>query len=171
MRRGLTLLEMTVTMVILAIIAAIAVPLMGDDSHGRIGAATILIRDDLEQARFRTVADPENPLAFRIDDDMQGWQLIDPLDSSRTITRDDGSPWVIRSGEGRGIGMLGVQFELSGTRQPTLEFDESGARIGGGPGRGGEEGHETGPLHMTHRPCSGPTRPPTRPLPPPALLI
>ena len=127
MRRGLTLLEMTMTMVILAIVASILVPLMGDDSHGRIGAATILIRDDLEQARFRTVADPENPLAFRIDDDMQGWQLIDPLDSSRTITRDDGSPWVIRSGEGRGIGMLGVQFELSGTRQPTLEFDESGA--------------------------------------------
>ena len=127
MRRGLTLLEMTMTMVILAIVASILVPLMGDDSHGRIGAATILLRDDLEQARFRTVADPENPLAFRIDDDQMGWQLIDPRYPSQPITRDDGSAWAIRSGEGRGAGMPGVHFALSGTSQPTLEFDESGS--------------------------------------------
>ncbi len=127
MHRGMTLIEMTMTMVILAIVASVVLPLMGDDSHGRIGAATILLRNDLEQARFRTVADPGNPLAFRIDEDQKGWKLIDPLDPSRTITRDDGSSWAIRSGEGRGVGMLGVEFELDGIAQSTLEFDESGA--------------------------------------------
>ena len=69
MRRGITLVELMVTVTVLAIVAAVILPLVDDGSGGRIAAATILLRDDLEQARYRTVANPGEPRALLIDQD------------------------------------------------------------------------------------------------------
>ena len=126
-RRGLTLVELVVTVAILSIVAAMLVPMLGDDSAGRLGVATILLRDDLEQARFRTVADPQRPLALMIDEDGLGWSLVDPDQPGRPIERDDGTPWSIRSGEGRGAGMAEVEINLEGVSGKLLDFDESGS--------------------------------------------
>ena len=127
MRRGMTLIEITVTVSILAIVAAVILPMIGDGAGGRIAAASILLRDDLEQARFRTVANPGEPRAILIDKDHRGWRVVDPAYPSIPIQRDDGSDWVVRAGEDRGAGMADVEIELDGVDGSLLEFDESGA--------------------------------------------
>ena len=127
MRRGLTLIELVVTVAILSIVATILIPMLGDGSAGRLGVATILLRDDLEQARFRTVADPQRPLALRVDDDGLGWRLVDPAQPGTPVERDDGTPWSIRAGEGRGAGMAEVEIALAGVSGNLLDFDESGS--------------------------------------------
>ena len=127
MSRGMTLIEITVTMVVLTIVAAVILPLLDNGAGGRIAAAMILLRDDLEQARYRTVANPSEPRALLIDEDNHGWRVVDPSDPSRMLQRDDGSDWVVRAGVDRGAGMTDVQIELDGSVGSLLEFDESGA--------------------------------------------
>lgn len=127
MRRGVTLVELMVTVTVLAIVAAVILPLVDDGSGGRIAAATILLRDDLEQARYRTVANPGEPRALLIDQDNRGWRVINPEYPSIPVQRDDGSDWVVRAGEDRGAGMAEVEIELEGVDGALLEFDESGA--------------------------------------------
>ena len=82
MRRGTTLLEMIVVVAVLAAIAAIAVPLVADRGGARLAAAETLLRDDLEQARHRTIADPARAVMLLLDADGRGWRLADADDRS-----------------------------------------------------------------------------------------
>jgi prepilin-type N-terminal cleavage/methylation domain-containing protein len=126
-RRGLTLVELLMTITVLGMVASMVLPLLGDGAAGRIGVASILLRDDLEQARFRTVANPERPLAVVVADDGAGWMVVDPAMPGTPATRDDGTPWIIRAGEERAAGMEDVFIALEGTSESLLDFDESGA--------------------------------------------
>lgn len=129
-RRGLTMIELVMTMTILAIVAAIALPMFGNSAGGKIAATAILLRDDLEQARFRSVANPAQPRAIVVDSDGLGWRLVDPSAPASAINRDDGSEWVVRLGEDRAVGLDGVALALGGMgqeNQKMLAFDESGA--------------------------------------------
>ena len=126
-RRGLPLMELVVTVAILSVVASMLIPLLGNDDGNRLGVATILLRDDLEQARFRTVADPQRPLAGVLDGDGLGWRVVDPAMPDVPSARDDGSPWTIRAGSGRGAGMDGVRITLEGVSSDMLDFDESGS--------------------------------------------
>ena len=127
MRRGMTLLEITITMVVLAIVAAVILPAFDNGNGSRIAAAMILLRDDLEQARYRTVANPNQARALLFDDDGRGWRVVDPADPSLMLQRDDGSDWYVRSGEARGAGMRKVEITLDGVDGLLLAFDASGA--------------------------------------------
>ena len=126
-RRGLTMVEMMMTLMILAIVSAVALPMFASQAGGKIAAASLLLRDDLEQARFRTVANPSDPRAFQLDADGQGWSLIDPTLPGVPVTRDDGSVWHVRLGEGRAVGLAGVEIQLDGIEGLFLAFDEAGA--------------------------------------------
>ena len=129
MRRGMSLLELSITMVVLAIVAAVVLPVLDNGNGSRIAAAMILLRDDLEQARYRTVANPEQARALLLDEDGRGWRVVDPTQPSRTLQRDDGSDWLVRAGEGRGAGMSDVELQLDGVDGLLLEFDQSGALL------------------------------------------
>lgn len=126
-RRGLTMIELAMTLMILAIVAAVALPMFASQAGGKIAAASLLLRDDLEQARFRTVANPANPHAIQVDADGLGWSLVDPSLPGVPIDRDDGSKWHVRMGEGRAVGLHGVEVEMRGVDGLLLAFDEAGA--------------------------------------------
>jgi prepilin-type N-terminal cleavage/methylation domain-containing protein len=135
MRRGVTLLEMLVVIAVIATIAAITVPLVADRAGARLAAAETLLRDDLEQARHRTIADPDRAVMLLFDADGGGWRLADA--ANRTpIERLDHSPWTVRFGQGIAEGLDGITVTRDDDPDArTLRFDTDGTAILEGPAR------------------------------------
>jgi prepilin-type N-terminal cleavage/methylation domain-containing protein len=135
MRRGTTLLEMLVVVAVLAAVAAIAVPLVTDRSGARLAAAETLLRDDLEQARHLTMADPQRAVILTLDADGRGWRLLDATDRT-PIERIDRTPWTVRLGEGAAEGLAGVSVTRDDDPNArTLRFDVDGTAILDAPAR------------------------------------
>ncbi|MCP4833163.1 MAG: hypothetical protein GY895_00220 [Phycisphaera sp.] len=132
-RRGTTLIELAIVGTIMLLIAALALPMLQRDAGARASATFTLLRDDLEQARHRTIADPERPVHFLLDDDGGGWSLVTgPQD--RPITRHDGLPWQVRLGEGPARHLDGVMVSrVDRPHELELLFDASGVIVGEAP--------------------------------------
>ncbi len=129
MRRGTTLLEMLVVIAVLAAIAAITVPLVADRSGARLTAAETLLRDDLEQARHRTIADPRRAVVLMLDRAGRGWRLADSNDRA-PIERIDGTPWTVRFGEGVAEGLDGLAVTRDDASNATvLRFAADGSAV------------------------------------------
>lgn len=110
-QRGVTMIEMVAVIAVLLGVTGAAIPLLGNDAGSRLGAAAMMLRDDLEQVRYRTLADPSNPLALIIDEHGRGWRIT-PLDeTAEPIERLDGELWETTFGEGRATGFENVRIE------------------------------------------------------------
>lgn len=134
-RRGITLLEMVVVIAVLATVAAVSIPMLADRSGTRLLAAETLLRDDLEQARHRTIAAPEQPVLITFDADGQGWRLVHAGDRT-PINRIDGTEWTVRFGEGHADGLQGVRIErMDDPDAATLRFDATGVAVSATPPR------------------------------------
>lgn len=132
-RRGLTLIELAIVGAIMLLIATLALPMLQRDAGSRSTATFGLIRDDLEQARHRTIADPERPVRLLLDEDGRGWSLVNGPDAT-PITRHDGRPWRVRLGEGLADQLDGLL--ITRTDRPDvleLRFDSSGVILGDVP--------------------------------------
>ncbi|MAD78379.1 MAG: hypothetical protein CMJ51_03290 [Planctomycetaceae bacterium] len=125
-RRGFSLVELTVTVAVLASVAMVMVPLAGRESGSRLTAATSMLRDDLEQARHRTVVDPGTPISLILDADGGGWMLAHD-NRSRPILRVDGRPWRVRFGDDVAAALEGLRVRrLDDPSTPSLTFDGEG---------------------------------------------
>ncbi|MAC18596.1 MAG: hypothetical protein CMJ23_02765 [Phycisphaerae bacterium] len=124
--RGFSLVELTVTVAVLVTVAMVMVPLVGRESGSRLTAAASMLRDDLEQARHRTVVDPGTPIALILDADGGGWMLAND-DRTRPILRADGRPWRVRFGTDVAAALEGVQVRrLDAPATSSLSFDAEG---------------------------------------------
>ncbi len=110
-QRGVTLIEMVAVVAVLLGITGIAIPMLGNDAGSRLGAAAMMLRDDLEQVRHRTIADPSNPLALIVDTNGQGWRITPLKETAQPIQRHDGEAWEIVFGEGRAAGFEDVRIQ------------------------------------------------------------
>lgn len=131
--RGLTLIELAIVGAIMLLVATLALPMLQRDAGSRSSATFGLLRDDLEQARHRTIADPERPVRLRLDEDGSGWALVSGPDSL-PIARHDGLPWQVRMGEGLADQLDGLR--VTRTDRPDLfevRFDSSGVIVGDVP--------------------------------------
>lgn len=134
-RRGVTLLEMIAVVAVLAVVAASVMPLVADASGTRLVAAETLLRDDLEQARHRTIADPSRPIMLLLDADGRGWRLV-PEGNRTPIARIDGSDWTVRFGEHAAEGLDGVVVtRLDAPDERGLRFDATGVAMASTPPR------------------------------------
>ena len=66
-QRGFTLIEVLVTLTIIAVVAAMVLPAFNNSERGRLIAATRILRADLELAAVMTITDPANPVVVRFD--------------------------------------------------------------------------------------------------------
>ena len=128
-RRGLTTIELLIVASIMLAIAGLAVPLLVDDGTTRAAAAATLLKDDLEQARHRTIADPRNPVRVRFDKDGRGWTLERRTDGT-PLERHDGRPWTVRLERDDAFELDDVEVRrLGGLPTSTLDFDPRGVVI------------------------------------------
>ena len=125
MRHAFTLIEVLITVAILAIVAALAIPALSDTDAMRVDSARRLLISDLEHAQVLAIARPGESISLRIDEDGQGWYLSESADPLTplldTIT---GSPLALRMGEGRGAPAAGTIAAAEGGS--SITFDHHG---------------------------------------------
>ncbi len=133
--RGLTIIDVMITLSVMAIVTAIALPALGpNDSLKLVSAATILA-SDLEYAQSESIASPSDPVLVRVDAaGDQYWlarasapdtPIMRPLSSEADPSSD---AYLTEYGDGRAIFLDGIEIELLGADGGSgdLQFDAFG---------------------------------------------
>jgi prepilin-type N-terminal cleavage/methylation domain-containing protein len=127
-RRGLTLIETMAVVVVILGIAGLAVPMLGNDAGSRLAAASVMLRDDLEQARYRTISDPADPVVLVVDADGFGWSLVHDADRTTSIIRGDGDAWTVRFDDPRANDLAGIRV-VTDIADRCIRFDGRGVLV------------------------------------------
>lgn len=126
-RRAFTLLELMITVTIIAIVASVVVPMLKDDNRVRVIAAAGLISSDLELAQVMTISYPKDPVVVRFDPENHVYWLAFASDPETPIARNDtGQPYRVVLGESRAITAQGVNFELKDVADNMIQFNAQG---------------------------------------------
>ena len=108
-RRGVTLVEVVVTVVCLAIAAAIVLPVASDNSGERLRGAAQLLAADLEHAQSESMSRADDPRMLVIDADGGGYSIATKSAPATPITNKVGNmPYVTRFGSGRAAALTNV---------------------------------------------------------------
>lgn len=109
-RRGLTLIEIMVTLTCMAIAALIVMPALGDRADERLrGAAQVLIAD-LEFAQSQSMSHGDDPRLLMIDSDKAGYRIVAKSAPTTPVTNPaGGDSYATRFGLGRASGLAGVR--------------------------------------------------------------
>jgi prepilin-type N-terminal cleavage/methylation domain-containing protein len=127
MPRGFTLLEMLVVLTIVAALAAMAAPMLSDDSRLRVMAASSVLASDIELAQVMTISHPETPVVVRFDAEHAKYWLAYASDPETPLSREDtGQAYEITLGVGRARGADGVAFTIDGVSGETIAFGPHG---------------------------------------------
>jgi prepilin-type N-terminal cleavage/methylation domain-containing protein len=117
-RRGLTLVEVVVTVVCLAIAAAIVLPGLSDNSGERLRGAAQILAADLEYAQSESMSRSDDPRMLVLDADNGGYVIATRSAPGTPITNKMGRlPYATRFGTGRALGTGNVKvgtFSLGG---------------------------------------------------------
>ena len=111
-RQGLTMIEVVVTVVCLAIAAAIVLPGMSDNSGERLRGAAQILAADLELAQSQSMSRADDPRLLVIDADSGGY-FISARSTPTTPVSDPIAklPHATRFGSGRAIGTASVRVD------------------------------------------------------------
>lgn len=129
-RRAFTLMELMITVTIIAVVASVVVPMLNDDNHVRLVAAAGVLSSDIELAQVMTLSYPKDPVIVRFDTANKRYWLAFASDPETPITRNDtGEPYLIVLGEGRAATAQGVEFKISDIKDDALVFDAQGSLV------------------------------------------
>jgi prepilin-type N-terminal cleavage/methylation domain-containing protein len=124
---GFTLLEMLITITILAVVASVVTPMFSDDNRLRLLAASSVIASDIELAQVMTISYPDQPVVVRFDASKQMYWLAYTLDPETPILRENtGEPYVVVIGQGRASSAQHVGLTIADMTNDGLEFAASG---------------------------------------------
>lgn len=125
-RRAFTLLDLLLTIAILAIISTIAAPsLRPNDSLKLISAATILTAD-LEFAQSATLEDPADPTILRVDTKEGRYWLAKASDAETPVLRANGTAYEVDFGAGSSQYLDGIGIECKELPDDAVVFDAFG---------------------------------------------
>lgn len=122
-----TLVEMLIALTVMATIAAVVAPMLGDDSRLRVMAASSIIASDIELAQVMTIAHPDQPVVVRFDANTNSYWLAYSATPNTPLPREDnGESYIVTLGEGRARGATGVTFALEQATNDTISFAAHG---------------------------------------------
>jgi prepilin-type N-terminal cleavage/methylation domain-containing protein len=136
--RGFTLLELMLVLGVLALVAALVMPMSVQGDSVTVNATARLLSSDLEHAQMLALSRPDRRIALAVDADGRGWRivdadaptvaLVDTIDASH-----QGRTLAVRCGEGRAALAIDALVSPTGTM---IVFDPlGGLETPGGPAR------------------------------------
>ena len=126
---GFALIDLMVTLTIVAIMAAVLFPRIADDDHLRLTAAARLIASDIEMAQVMTISNPAEPIIVKFEPGGTYW-LAPAADPDTPIVRSGAiQPYRVVFGQGRGRTAADVTLVLTDLENNTLSFNEQGGLV------------------------------------------
>lgn len=126
-RHGFTLVNLMVSLAVMAVISGIAVVALAPDDRARVVGAAQLVAADLEYAQALSLAEPDNPAVVRFDPAGDGYWIARAATPDDPLTRPSGHPYVVIFGQGTAVAFGGVDLAVvAGATENAVEFDAFG---------------------------------------------
>ncbi len=120
-RRGFTLFEMMLTVVLMAIAAAMVVPMFGSSDSAYVSNGAAIMIADLDFAQATAINEPSDDVTVHFDTAAARWWLTPASDPGTIFTMSSGDPYDTTMGVGRadmavdvaialGAGIVGDEF-------------------------------------------------------------
>ena len=127
---GFTLIDLMVTLTIIAVMAAVLFPRMNDDGRLRLIAGSRLLASDIEMAQIMTISNPADPIVVKFDPALGTYWLATAADPDNPILRPGATQlYKVVFGQGRGRTAKDVTFALTDVTDNTLTFNEQGGML------------------------------------------
>jgi Tfp pilus assembly protein FimT len=108
---GISLVELTVLIVILGVIANVAIPLMGSTGNTRLRSASDLLAADLAYAQVESIAHSDDPRVLVLESDGSGYSIATVSDTTTPIINPvGGHGYAVTFGMARAARMVGVSI-------------------------------------------------------------
>lgn len=125
-----TLLELLIAVMVMAIVAAMAVPALAPNDGARLSGAATLLASDLEFAQSLSIANPDDLAAVRFDpDDPDGatyWVALSSAPDTPIDRPGTDEPYLVQFGQGDAAQLEGVNLSVTGVSDDTVIFDQFG---------------------------------------------
>ena len=122
-RHGFTLIDLLVTITIVAAVSAIVVPALMDQDRSRLMAGVALLTSDLELAGVMTISNPQQPVVVRLNPAEATYWLAYAATPNVPMPRNEsGEPYLVVFGQGRASTAAGVSMSVDQIAGDTLTF-------------------------------------------------
>ena len=126
-RRGVTLIDLMMTITIIIVAGALVTPKLSDDTQLRLVAAAGLVTSDIELAQVMTISHPTDPVVVSFDPINDRYWLAYANAPGVPIPRsDNGRPYLVTFGQDRARSAIGVSLDLTQMKGNVLGFDAQG---------------------------------------------
>ncbi len=122
-RHGFTLIDLLVTITIVAAVAALVVPALMDQDRSRLMAGAVLLASDLELAQVMTISNPQQPVVVRFKPaEAKYWLAYAATPNGPMPRNESGEPYLVVFGQGRASTAAGVSMSVDQIAGDTLTF-------------------------------------------------
>lgn len=126
-RAGFTLINMLITVAVMAIVAAAVMPSLARGNQMNVSGAAYLLASDLEYAQSISLAQPDDPAVLRFDVGAGVYWIARASDPDTPIFRSNGrDPYRVTLGEGEAVQARDVAITLANSPDDTIGFDGFG---------------------------------------------
>ncbi len=124
---GFTLIDLMMTLTIIAVMATVLIPRLGDGGRVRLIAGSRVLSSDIEMAQIMTISNPTAPIVVKFEPSNSRYWLAPASDPDNPILRPGATQlYRVTFGKGRGRTANEVTFELTDVTDDILKFNEQG---------------------------------------------